>query len=911
MEDQKNNRDEELNRTNDPKILEEAFKKYDHLSVCEVKVKDCNNNRWMARLADIDGNGQLKAVYSNSYNGQNDNILLPVSDGPQVPGTVAVWGWKVKGTNRVETGFVPGISPIEVLFLEYSSVSVVNVRIQNGIPGKNIPGKNISDLTLFAAKTSYSQYKGPLCRKDQLWSRKKAEGGWVIGLNDSVARLPQYRFSGSDSVRLSNNRCYLNHMFLGNPEGYVCTKSAAGEHEVVRNVLLSRSWEEFQKESKEEEERNRYVWEFLNGLDTPSVVKAIAEKAECSLPKAQNMLDRFLNSAKEYREENSVEDRILLTEIRSNAELQNLCRELVRSDWEKENRKEIEARKKDITQLEEQIRNAEADYKQIRKQSGELRLKNSSIQAEISENEKQAENAEKQNRREMEARKKELANIAEDLENAESEYEQLRKRNEELRLKNSSIQAEISENAEKQNQWRERIRSDWETENRREIEAANRELVDIRENLEKAKTEYEQARKQNETLQLENSSIQAEISEQEKQAENAELQNRSEIEAGNRELADIRENLEKSKTEYEQIRRQNEELQSKNRSLQEKISENEQLAAGVENQVNERIRNAKENAAESIADRAFSSPQRMSPENHPLVQDRNRNSGLESGVSRYQPGLDLNAAELENLEDWKQALNLIHDNLLDAGVANRYAEALAAYLYASFLNRTPVLLAGPGSTEITEAFSLSLFGKRAGVLACEESYSQKTADECLNSGDEIVRIVNPFHYSWVSRLPDLVSHADPFFFAACPFMEDVQVEPKSLYNYFLPVVTELFVEEVPQAISWGGRKSDRFQEYQYKGGKEDQYSCTVSGLHMNSLIRNRIQRNLGCMHAMLDELDNQNQDYGDYDVLFALAPYAEATMQMPAVLDAASEQGKLHVSQDLRKQLADLYGDQS
>ena len=711
--DKRENLIQKSDHADELKTLRGIINDYDYLSVCEIIKKDYKGNKRMFRMADIDRNGILQKFNEDEEDGINncDNRKnLYYVNGPDEVGKVAVWGWRVVPNRNnperdyIESEFRPDISPVElvILFKECSSETEILGRLKEGIH------EEISTEQVLFVTQRGKKYSGLLCKKNQF---VEMEPG-IISLSEKVVRLPKYQFTSSDLVYLPNKKWYLNNIILKQPEGYVYAKSG---QEVVREVLLSRStWNMFKKAGKSKNEWKCFQ-EFLTDLDATSVVETISEKAECPLSKAQEMLNEFVAHAGEYMNGYSVEDQVLLAEIYSNEKLMNRCKELIKSDWEEENHKEIENRKKKLT--------------------------------------------------------------------------------------------------------------------------------------------------------------------------------------------DIEKNIENANTEYEKVRKQNEELQSENCSIQAKISENEQLATDVENQVKERIHKARENVAEFIAEMAFCSPQSIvtqsTLENPPAVQAQNVSPGANPGRSEYQSGVNLNAENLEPLEDWKQALDLIRVNLSDAGVANQYAEALAAYLYASFQNRIPILLVGPGSTEIADAFSLSLFGKKAGVLVCEEPYSQKIADDCLNSGDEVVRIVNPFHYNWVSRLPQLINHEEPFFFADCPYIEEVQAEPKSFYNYFLPVFTELFVDNAPESITMVGRRSDSFEEFQQKAGR---YKFTASGLQMNSLIRNRFQRNLEFMHAML-----KNQDQ-DYDVLFALVPYAEATMQMPTVLDALGEQGKLNVSQDLRKRLADLYG---
>lgn len=42
----------------------------------------------------------------------------------------------------------------------------------------------------------------------------------------------------------------------------------------------------------------------------------------------------------------------------------------------------------------------------------------------------------------------------------------------------------------------------------------------------------------------------------------------------------------------------------------------------------------------------------------------------------------------------------------------------------------------------------------------------------------------------MNRLPEILSNKDIFYIATHPYAEDIQVEPKSLYGFILPLFTE-------------------------------------------------------------------------------------------------------------------------
>ena len=236
----------------------------------------------------------------------------------------------------------------------------------------------------------------------------------------------------------------------------------------------------------------------------------------------------------------------------------------------------------------------------------------------------------------------------------------------------------------------------------------------------------------------------------------------------------------------------------------------------------------------------------------------------------------------------------------EAGVIDKYQLPLAAYLYSAYLLKTPLLLIGPNGNAIVDAFSASLFGKTAGVLECSDMYRGKDIDICLSSDDRIIRIVNPFSNTWVSRIPDIVSNGDKFFVSVYPFMEDLQIEPKSLFSYMLPIFTEMVIDKMPTGHVIGGVLSEKYKEFKPQSNKR-RHENILSDMHTSLLVRTRIQNILNCMHEML------NDQTEDYDMLFSLVPYAYVTMQMHTLVDTIQNGNAL--SKETAALIRGLFGD--
>ena len=233
---------------------------------------------------------------------------------------------------------------------------------------------------------------------------------------------------------------------------------------------------------------------------------------------------------------------------------------------------------------------------------------------------------------------------------------------------------------------------------------------------------------------------------------------------------------------------------------------------------------------------------------------------------------------------------------------DKYSLPFAAYLYSAYLYKSPLLLIGPNANAIVDAFSASLFCRTAGVLECGDNYCGEDIDNCLSSDDRVIRIVNPFSNNWVSRIPDIVSNGDKFFIAVYPFMEDLQIEPKSLFSYMLPVFTEMVIDKMPTGHVIGGIFSEKYKEFKPQTKKKI-HEKILTDMHVSLFVRSRIQNILNGMHEML------NDRVIDYDMLFSLVPYAFVTMQMHTLIDAMQNENT--VSKETMALIRALFGDLS
>lgn len=353
------------------------------------------------------------------------------------------------------------------------------------------------------------------------------------------------------------------------------------------------------------------------------------------------------------------------------------------------------------------------------------------------------------------------------------------------------------------------------------------------------------------------------------------------------------------------VKEEHDKLQAALVTLNDDIIAKKQLATDVEAAVEQRIITAQTHAAEFIAGLSFIPKIFVTQaEHHSEGFNVTSQRTIESHVSAsYVPGRELSAEDIEQCNTWNEMLNVISDELVEAGVMPKYAFPLAAYMYSAYLRRYPLLLIGPNSNAIVDAFSGAVSGRTAGILDCTEKYNHSAIELCCSSEDDIIEIVNPFNSNWIERITSIVNINSKYCIAITSFSEDIQIEPKSLYSYMLPVMTEIFVEKIPTGHLLGGYRSQEYRDFPMVKLTKS-HNSLLSKMHVIPLVKTRMQLILSNMHEMIGDKNV------DYDVLFTLLPYAFATMQMPLLIKAIRDEEKnLVVSNDLLKLIDSLYGE--
>lgn len=360
------------------------------------------------------------------------------------------------------------------------------------------------------------------------------------------------------------------------------------------------------------------------------------------------------------------------------------------------------------------------------------------------------------------------------------------------------------------------------------------------------------------------------------------------IEIAKTELEQILDEVQQKTALRDRLSKEQKRLEEQQEILSSSITQKEQLAKDVEKQVALRIDSAKKNAADFICEMAFAYPGVIG---QPIIT-------ATTGSGLFQPGKEVNS-ELMELHDAWDAVCSIQDELERAGVSEKRSMDFAAFLYAAYTLRMPLLLAGPNGRDIADALSVALFGRSASVLRCENDYFPSAVEECMCSEGQIAVIINPLNSGWIHHISELTSRKEKFLMMIHPFAEDLLIEPRGLYNYILPVLTELFVERSSSGTFRGGYIGNGFVNHVHS--EPQKRIPLMEKVAKSPLVQGRLRQILADTKALL------RNGSPDDDFLFGVVPYAYVTGKID-ILREELQSGHA-ISKDTRSLLQTFLGE--
>lgn len=229
--------------------------------------------------------------------------------------------------------------------------------------------------------------------------------------------------------------------------------------------------------------------------------------------------------------------------------------------------------------------------------------------------------------------------------------------------------------------------------------------------------------------------------------------------------------------------------------------------------------------------------------------------------------------EIDLSETWDDEFNTIVQNVSSSmGITGDFGGMLSAFLYATHINKIPILVAGPAGRDMAELMATSIYGLGAGHLWLGEGFNGNTAKEIAGYPEKVISVQNLFGKGWWDSLPQSLVSTEQQIVWTHPYVDDISVEPKGLLNYMLPVLSECFVEEIPVLDLWPSKRVAKYKEY-IAGKTQPLKINSFKRLKLSKLLLKQLTLALSDAKAIF----NQPGKDKDMEILFGLLPLCVIT----------------------------------
>ena len=257
----------------------------------------------------------------------------------------------------------------------------------------------------------------------------------------------------------------------------------------------------------------------------------------------------------------------------------------------------------------------------------------------------------------------------------------------------------------------------------------------------------------------------------------------SELQSSSSRLQQQKRSLEKAVLEYKQIKEQTDVLSAQ-------WEQREEIGRNIEDKIKSRLRHTRECISEFFAEYAIYAGTSITDTENTTSKSVEYNLGKMVGEAPY---------EVQNMRDLCDCLS---ENLEVVGVASKHIPALAAYLIAAYANKVPLILAGYGAVDIADAMSVTINNRLSDKAYC---YGKTNVTPVLGSAldSNIIAVHDAFQSNCMSKLLQAVAISQHYYYFILPTSEELYIEPKSIFDYALPIFTEFFVDK-RASRNWGG-----------------------------------------------------------------------------------------------------------
>ena len=830
----------------------ESFKHRDrrswkNVSLFYLEHKKDTSIQSLKRLADLDFTTYELQVYEapKSFSSVfTPDSYIQVTNVPNIAANLcSMWSWHVEypgqttKTKTLASQFEPELRPIALYMLNNcSSLNELVQGLKQGVYEKITATR----MMFYCRDVESNLYCGLLCEIKDLTVNDN-----FISLCDECESLPKYTFSDSYILKLHNGMFFYKKLFAGVPEDLVLIKD---QNEIVQDIMSDAVHYSKSVSLAQISDNYKILNSLIRSIKTKETVDKIAYHCLCSEAEAKSLFDSFIGKMHEKLNLNNLRHEQLEHLLEFNKGLKQRLIHFAKQQLNREEKakqsQETSLAHKDVANDEDQPNNAlskielgditKENFKDLLDHNPDLKDQLLSLLNESKPSSSLIDTAEGQLKAlndEIISKKKELEIIQRDQDKILSVITK------QLQETHSSVTSQAKDELQ-------RLHSDIDSTSK-ELEIIQRDKDKIlsvitkqlqeshsstnsqaKDELKRLHADIDSSTKELEIIQRDKDKILTTIIKQ--------LQDNhsSNINQAKDELKRLQADIDSKTKELEIIHEEIINAEKEKRNIIDQTHAQLQLADDVQAEVAQRIEEAQAQASSFIATMCFSSniPASIAHLLKPISYET------------FGPS----DALFESLNDWYDVIEVVKYNLIETGITKSsnhdFGYGLAIYLCAAYLLKQPILLTGHKAKDIAIAFAHAIDRGRYGELNCLGEYDHSAVQNIGKNHEKIVLLNNLITSNWINRAHELFAKPKVFFIATHSFKEDLQVEPISLYNYVLPLITEFMVDQDKQVAYELSSLSNELESSNTNDNYDDEANISFSRLGLSPMVERNINR---------------------------------------------------------------------
>ena len=200
--------------------------------------------------------------------------------------------------------------------------------------------------------------------------------------------------------------------------------------------------------------------------------------------------------------------------------------------------------------------------------------------------------------------------------------------------------------------------------------------------------------------------------------------------------------------------------------------------------------------------------------------------------------------------DDKEIFDEFMYNLEQCGVSEEYSGALAAMLYTCFEKKVPIILAGTKGAEIASMLGMAIDEKLPPVINMPQSYNGDIINSISKRTESVLVINNVLTSEWVTHIDSLLRIPDKYIIFILPFYDDLQIIPKGVLFYCLPVITDVLLDNEYQGYLSRSIKSEKYGKTPFKTIRSYRMAKIMNLMNASTREQKRYTNILNCSHII-------------------------------------------------------------